>query len=397
MAHLGGLEMIGTVVLAFAVCAPVFALAGLGLGAAVMTDARREYQFGDYLALRLFTSALGMLVIVGLALAGGYDSSTSLVILVVGVAEMCNSVSDVFHAMLKQHERMRHAAVPLIVRGLLSLTLLAVAVHWTGSLLCGVLAFPIASIITLLAFDLRNASRTLRSELSAISSDRFDRQHTSLKPRWRPRTMLALAWLSLPLGGVVTLIALSTSIPRCMVSGYLGNEALGVMVSIFYLAMIGSRVVTAIGQAAGPRMAKYFAAGNRRAYLWLLAKVSAVVVLLGAAMVATVAMVGVPVLGWLYAADYRPHAELAVYLALAGALMYLTVPLGMAVEAMRRFKSHLIARAAGVAAMSLLLPGLLTGHGLIGAAWAMAAGFAVPAIVCAGVVLWGTNCERQPA
>jgi len=245
-------------------------------------------------------------------------------------------------------------------------------------------------MITLLGCDLRNASRTLRSASP-------ERRHLSLRPRWNPRTMLKLAWLSLPLGGVVTLIALGTSIPRCMVSGYLGNEALGTMVSIFYLAMIGSRVVTAIGQAAGPRMAKYFAAGNRRAYLWLLAKVSTLVVLLGAAMVAAVALVGVPLLSWLYGTDFRPHAELAIYLTSAGAVMYLTVPLGMAVEAMRRFKSHMVARGAGVLAMSLLLPGLLTSHGLLGVAWAMAVGFAVPTIVCAGVVLWFTNSALRPA
>jgi len=383
LAHLGNLEMIGTVVLAFAICAPCNALAYLGLRGAVVTDARGEYRFGDYLALRLVTATLALAVIAGIVLTARYEIETTLIILAVGVGELFKSISDIFHALLQQHERMDRIAIALMIRGLLILALLALGVCLTGNLVWGMLGFPLAAAVVLFGYDLPNGWRIAAARRSGSAEN-----GAGIKPRWNARTLLKLTWLTLPLGIVLMLIALTTSLPRYMVSHYLGSRALGVFVSIFYLAMVGTKVSTAMGQSAGPRLAKYHAAGNTAAYLRLLGKLLGVVAGLGAAVVLVVALAGGPILGLLYDADFTPHLHLAVLLMLAGAMMYLTVPLGIAIEATRRFKTHMTIRCAGVVVLLLLLPGSIEAYGLEGAAMAMLVSFACSAVGCLGMVFW---------
>ena len=415
LAHVGNFDMIGLVVLAYAVCAPVNALGQLGLRGAVITDAESEYQFGDYLALRLITATLALLVVVGIALSGGYEPSTALVIAVIGLSEMLKSISDIFHGLLQQRERMDRIGIAMMIRGPLMLAALALGVYLTGSLLWGIAGFPLVLAAVLLVYDIPNAMRLLKApgatgvspgatgvspvpgatgvspvpdQGAGVSS------WQSLRPRWQAAVLVRLAVLTLPLGVVLMMVALTTSIPRYMVSHYAGNHALGVFMSIAYLGVLGLRVVSAMGQSAGPRLAKYYAAGNMVAYGRLLLKLSAVVGVLGVAAMLGMALIGGPVLSRLYAADFTPHVGLGVWLMGAAGAMYLTVPLGIAVEAMRRFKTHMVIRSLGIGALLLLTPPLIAGYGLQGAAAAMAVASALTAAGCACVVCWAMHGRR---
>ncbi|OHB70249.1 MAG: hypothetical protein A2V70_19745 [Planctomycetes bacterium RBG_13_63_9] len=410
LAHLGNLEMIGLVVLAFAVCSPVIAMAQLGLRTAVVTDAKHHYQFGDYLALRLVTTAVALLVMVAIVLAGRYDTETVLLILLVGVAESLRGISDIYHALIQRHERMDQIAISHMTRGALALALLALGVWLTGNVLWGLVGFPLVTAAILFGYDLPNGLRILRASAPGHkgSGRHAATRIAESRPRWHARTLLRLLWLTLPLGVILTLVALATSLPRCMVSHYLGNAALGVFVSIAYLGMVGARVVGAIAQSAGPRLSKHYAAGRTDAYLGLLGRMLTLVLGLGGLVVLVVAVLGVPILGWLCNADFTPYWDLAILMMVAAAVMFLTIPLGMAVEAMRRFKTYMVIRGVGIAVLLALLPGLIEAYGLRGAAAATLAASASSVLGCAGVVVWavrgkkggkrvGPFCARQPS
>ncbi len=390
LAHVGNLSMVGTVALAVAVCAPVYALGCLGLRGAVITDAKHEYRFGDYLALRLATTGLAMAVISGMVVAGSYELRAVAVILLVALGEAFKALSDIFHALLQRQERMDRIGISLMIQGPLVLGLVALGIWTTGDLLWAMLGYPLATATVLFAFDLPNGVRILRCTADG----------ESLQPHWHAGTMLRLAWLSLPLGAVLMLIALTSSIPRCLVGSFFGEHALGVFVSIVYVGMVGARVVVSMGQSAGPRLAKYHACGDAPAYYRLLAKVLGLVLGLGVAVVAAVAAAGGPILGWLYAADYTPYLNLAVWLMAATAVAYLTVPLGIAVEAMRRFKTHMVIRGVGVGLLLMLIPGFAEAYGMTGVAAAMLVASTCSATGCAVVILatvpTGLRTDGQP-
>lgn len=96
LAKLGTPEMVGQFTLGLAVTAPVIMFTNLQLWAVLVTDAKNEYIFGDYLGLRLFMTGLALAIIIGITLVAGYRWETSLVILLVGLSKAVESISEVF-------------------------------------------------------------------------------------------------------------------------------------------------------------------------------------------------------------------------------------------------------------------------------------------------------------
>lgn len=66
IAKLGTPAMVGQFALGLAVCAPVFMFTSLQLRAVLATDAGDEYRLGNYLALRILGTGIGLAVILGL-------------------------------------------------------------------------------------------------------------------------------------------------------------------------------------------------------------------------------------------------------------------------------------------------------------------------------------------
>ena len=388
LAHLGGVAMIGQVVLAFAVCAPVFCLADLGLRGALVTDTRREYRFGNYLGLRLASTLAALLIVVGIVLTGGYKAGLIWIILAIAVGKCFESLSDILHGLLQQHECMDRIGIALIIRGPLALAMLALGVYLTGSLLWGMAGFSLAMAVTFFGFDCPNGLRILKAP-SACGDSPGAPTTAGVRPEPRSRVarLIQLAWLSLPLGLVMLMVSLTTNIPRYLISFHLGEHALGIFASIAYLATVETMVVTAMGQSAAARLAKYYAAGNAAAFCRLLVKLLGLVTCLGAALVLLVAFLGRPVLGLLYGAEVAEYADLAVYVLLAVAIGLLANPFSKAINAMRRFKTHLVIRAANVLLLLVLLPGLIGAYGLKGAAAAMLITAIFQSLVYLGVVL----------
>jgi O-antigen/teichoic acid export membrane protein len=437
LARVAGAETIGQLVLAFAVCNPITTLADLGLGSVLVSDAKRQHRFADYLGLRLVTSLLALLAIVGVVLSGQYDPRTAGLIVLAGLAVALESVCEIFHARLQQQERMDFVGVSLMVRAPLGLTLLSLGTWWTGDLRWGILGFSAAAIGTLLLIDMPCVLRVARSNaldpcrlvrqvkqfgqlddaagrplrllpdcpageegrdlptaLAAQTDSLAGRAGRGLRQDTRhplaaqtdppagragrgfvlesARRLTALAWLSLPLGIVATSMALTTSLPRYAISHYLNAAALGAFAVAGGLAVATGLFVGAMSQAAGPRMAHLYAAGDKTALVGLLRRLLLLVAAVGVVQVAVMALAGAPILKLLYGRQFACYANLALCLALAAAIKDLATPLTRALNSMRRFRTNMAVRVVSIALLAGLLPVLVERYGLMGASWAIA-------------------------
>jgi len=373
LTRLGSVEMVGQVMLAFAVCAPVTALARLGLCGVLVTDARGEYRFADYLGLRLITAGLGFLVLIGIAVATGSHLQLALLILVIGLGDFFESISDIFHGLMQQHERMDRVGIALMIRGPVKLVLLAIGLLLTQDALWGVAGIALVSAVTLFAWDLPNGSRILRSSQRGASRTALGlcTATAAVRARYDARTLLKLAWVALPLGIVTAMLTLFPNVPRYVIAHYLGDRGLGIFVPVAALGTLAKMVAIGVGQSSSPRLAKYYARGDAAAFYRLLAKLLAATACLGAGLVLVIALAGGPVLALLYGPQFAPHADLALYLMAAAGLLYLSTPLAKAVQATRRFKTHMLIRSFSILILLVLLPGFIQAYGLNGAAGAM--------------------------
>ena len=163
MAKLGTVELVGQYALALALTAPVIVFTNLNLRAAQATDARREYQFRDYVALRMLSLFAAAILISGIALAYGLDGSTLLLTAMVMLGRTFDSLSDVVYGLMQQHEKLDRVGISRIVQGALQVVGFVGTFHWTGSLVLGAAVLATTSALVTVAYDFPGVRLVLRS------------------------------------------------------------------------------------------------------------------------------------------------------------------------------------------------------------------------------------------
>jgi O-antigen/teichoic acid export membrane protein len=343
LAKLGTPQMVGEFALALAITAPVMVGAGLSLRSVQATDATSEYRFGDYLLVRLLTTAAAAAVIGGIVWSSDYKWHMATIILVVGLAKAFESISDIFYGLLQQYERMDRIALSMIIKGPLSLATLGIAIYLSGDLLLGVCGLAAAWALLLIVYDARNGASVLKvsSNLKPPTPDFSSRLARRLELEWRPRALVTLTLLALPVGIVLALVSFNTNIPRYFIEQYLGTWDLGIFAALGYPLAAGTTVVNALGQSAAPRLARYYANGDYRAFSSLIGKLLCLGLALGASGILLIGLTGRPLLLLLYRSEYADRVGVFLWLGIAAGIGYIASLLGYAMTAARYFRAQL--------------------------------------------------------
>jgi len=366
LAKLGTPEMVGQFALALAVTAPVMLLSNLQLRAIQATDTKGEYQFADYLALRLITTVLALLVIVGVTLAGGYQGETAFVVIAIAIAKAIESISDIFYGFLQQQERMDRIAMSMMGKGVLSIAVLSTVVYLTRSLAWSVMGLVAAWAIIMVWYDIPSFY-VLQGTLEKNSLNR----PSLLSFKGRAKTLLRLSWVALPLGFVMMLISLNANLPRYFIEHYSGQRELGIFAAMAYLQVVGTTVISALGQSASPRLAKEAASGKQLGFRRILLKLVGIAFVLGLFGMLVAVFAGHNVLSLLYSPEFAEHSNLLVRLMVAAALWYITSILGYAATAKRRIHKQSIVLLTTVLVSALSCYWFIPTAGLLGAANSM--------------------------
>ena len=374
LTKMGDPQIVGQFALGLAIAAPVMMLSNLSLRILVVTDAQTRSRFGNYLALRLATTALALLIIAGIGFGAKYHLETALVIVAVGVAKSFESISDLLYGVLQRHERLDWIAKSMIIKGPLSLAALGLGVYLTHSLLCGVLALALVWGLLLFGYDVRNCVRLLRAFGETGTKAAF-------RPRWMPAVISGLVRTALPLAFVQALVSLIGNLPRYYVERYCGERDLGIFAALAYVPVAGTTVVNALAGSAFPKLAKYYASENIAAFRKLVLQLVAIGALLGTVGVLAVVLCGRPILTILYRPEYAHHTDVFLWIMVAAGIGYVGAFLGNMVTATGAFTRlvipYCVFSAVAVIACWVLVPAFK----LHGAAWAMCAVSLVSCIV----------------
>ncbi len=370
--------MVGQFALGLAITAPVILFMTLNLRAVQATDAKRQYRFGDYLALRLVTTTLALVVISGIVYLAAYPLETVLVILLIALAKALESISDVLYGLFMQHEHMDRMAKSMIIKGLLSLTALSLGIYLTNSVVWGVVGMGLAWALVLLGYDIPSGAWVLSRSPQASAGSAPERARrlgwSKLRPRWAMGKLMRLAWLALPLGFVIMLASLQGNIPRYFIEHYLGERELGIYAAMSYVIVAGSMVVNALGQATTPRLARYYSEGNRSKFLQILLKSVGVGVLLGVVGLLAASVAGQEILTLLYSPEYVENTDVFLWLMVVLGLSCVTSFLGYALTAARYLGVQMPLFALSAGAVALACWWLIPAAGLQGAAVALIIG-----------------------
>lgn len=361
LAKLGSPEHVGQFALGLATASPIFLFATLRLRDIQATDAKQEFLFGDYFAMRLITTALALLAVGGVVAISGFQWEVALVVLATAVSKAVEAISDAFYGLFIQQERLDLIAKSMMIKGPLSLIGLGIGFYLTGSVFWGVVGLATARAIIMVGYDIRNASRHLDPSSNASRPQGLPR------PRWNAKILGRLALMAIPLGLVTMLISFNANIPRYFIEGHLGSYQLGIFAAVTSFQKAAPTVVQALGRSASPRLAKYHAAGNVRAFRKLALRLAGVGVMLGCAGILVAWALGRQILTWFYGAEYVLPGLFVLTMVDAG-LDYISTMLLFVITSARYLKVQLPLYLATTGTIALACFFLVPAIGLKGAA-----------------------------
>jgi len=388
LARLGSPRVVGQFVLGLSIAAPVMALTMLQLRHVQVTDARREYGFEHYFGMRVIWTVIGLAVITGCVLVGGFDAQTAWVVMLVGVAKCVDSVTDIVRGLFQQHERMDYSAVSLMLRGPSALGAMALLMWWTEDIVLAVAAMAIVWIVPFVLYDAVQARYLLSGDTDTNGPAR------RFRPQFTWKVMLALTWIALPLGIVMALISLQVNMPRYFLEGHFGKEALGYFGALAYPMAVGTMVTGALGQAASPRLARYFL-DDLDAFRTLLGKLLLLAVTLGTILVAGTVLLGRPILALLYGAEYAEYQREFVVLAIGAAVQFVASCWGYGLTAARFFRIQVVLTINSCLATTVAAFFLIPLWGVMGAAGTVLVTSIVTCILFAIAIWWAVRRQLR--
>lgn len=367
LAKLGSPEDVGKFALGLATTAPIFMFATLRLRDVQATDAKQEYLFEDYFAMRMATTVAALLVVVGITIVSGFQWEMTLIVLATGASKAIEAISDAFYGLFMQQERLDRVAKSLMFKGPLGLLGLGVGFYFTGSVFWAVMGLVITRAVIMLGFDVRNVSLSLNPTEKLIANI-IPRSFP--RPRWNIATLRKLFWLTLPLGFVTMLISFNLNIPRYFIEAHLGSYQLGIFAAVTAFQKAAPTAVQALGRSGAPRLSKYFAARNAKSFRKLSFKLVGIGILLGGAGVLVALVAGRQILTLFYGPEYV-LAGLFALVMFASGMDYVATMLLFVITSARYFRVQLPLHLLTTGAVAIACFFLVPSKGLIGAAFAL--------------------------
>lgn len=362
LARLGSPQVVGEFALATAISSPIFALSSLKLRSVQAADVLSDFPFNTYLSVRIITSLSAIVLVVAIAIFGGFSASLAWVISLVGLSKAIESGSDILHGLQQRYERMETVSKSLGIKGLLSVGSFSLAYILSDSLAGGILGLVFAWGATLTFFDIPQG-RLQISNASAGSQN--------IRPSRDWDDVFRVACLAAPLGATVAIGSLAANVPRYFAGGMLSTQDLGVFAAISYIMVAGTLLISSISQAATPRLSLLFRTGKVDNHLQLVLQLLALGAAIGLAGIVIVALIGDDVLRIVYGVEYARYQSLFLLIMINAAVSYSYVFLGTALTSMRKFTVQLPVHVAGLAILTLACLISIPRFGLIGVPLAM--------------------------
>jgi O-antigen/teichoic acid export membrane protein len=376
-AKLAAPEAVGQFALGLAIATPIVMFCNLQLRAAQVTDASRRFADGEYLALRLISTATALCAICVVAVAIAGFSATSAVIVATGSGKCFEALGDNFQGLFQRSERMGTFSCSLLLKSVLPLLGFAFALAAGGRMAMACLAYALIIAAITVTYDVPQIRRVMGGVV---------------RPSWNILRLRVLAYSLLPLGVAALLSAGVSQIPKYAVTFYFGTRAFAIFAAVTCIVSGAQILASAMGQAALPRLSLYWLQGNFAGFRAVVLCMLGMVVATGLVGAALTLAAGREMLSLFFRPEYAVHTALLLMVVAGSTALSCSWVLTNALQAARLFRGQMLVFGAGSIGTLAAAAAWVPTHGLSGAAVAMLIGSMVQAAGSA-LLLWFRACH----
>jgi O-antigen/teichoic acid export membrane protein len=203
-------------------------------------------------------------------------------------------------------------------------------------------------------------------------------------------------WVSLPLGIVVLLGCLNSSLPNFFIKHSLGERQVGIFAAIGFMVSVGNMAVVSLGQSAFTRLARSYAAGNFAVFASLVGKLVAFGAAIGLTGMIVSKIAGREILTILFRPEYAERADLLPWMMAAGGVLYMAQFLGFGLTAAGFYRSQVILNILANASLFAACYWFVGQRGLMGAILAMLVA-AIVQLAASAIILAADLRKRMSA
>lgn len=320
MVNIGDAEMVGQYSLGLAITAPIVLFFNLQMRSILATDTNNQYNYGEYFGSRIVYQFFALLLIVVLSIIGTYEFSLLLIIILVGIAKVVESFSELSHGYLQKIERMDYAGKSQIIKAFVSVITVGVLLYLFENLTIALLGLIFAWVVRLIFYDLRIVNN-----------------YTAVRPKFN-KTIKSIFIFAFPLGLVSIINSLNSNIPRYFLEYYIGIEELGYFSAIAYILVAGNLLIKPLSLVAAPRLAKFYNSNNVKSFLRLNIFLMIFSLTIGIVILIITYFFGELILTLVYNSDYAAYSELLIIIMFGSVLSFFTTFLNISIVAARKFK-----------------------------------------------------------
>lgn len=258
-----------------------------------ISDTQNKYSNGDYVGTRFITAAISVALCVIYVLILGYSAKSVLCIVFYMFYKLSETFCDVLHGIDQKNYRMDYVGISYIIRGVVSVAVFAAVLIVIGDVLVAIAAMAVSTLLVVALYDTRCTARL-----------------GSIKPVFNKKIITTLLITCLPAVVSTTSFTAITSVPRQMLEGMHGEEALGYYGTIATPLVVVQVMATSIFNPMLTQLAEFYNCGKISEFIKRLLKNLVLLIGIAAFVYLCVVFLGEFAVGIVFGKEYVPYTYL---------------------------------------------------------------------------------------
>lgn len=303
-----------------------------------VSDLKDVYTDKTYIDSRKVTNVISFVICFILVLVGRYTLDKAFVILAFMLFKMTEGTADVYYGIEQKNGRLDYTGISLFIRGIGSIGSFCIIYLFFKSLLIGILAMTIFSIVIVYLYD--------QKKVKMLGVKIYDKGNF--------RKVKELLCVCLPLAMVAFFNNLSIIIPRIFLEKFFGSEVMGIYFSIASPTQVVQLAATTLFAPLIPLLTDKFNSGCLTDFGTILKRFFSVALILSIICLVFSGFFAKPVLGFMFGTEIITYVNLFIPVIVSSILIGVNACMMSICTLMRKIKIQYVVGIVGMVSSAIL-------------------------------------------